>query len=43
MAPLANLLQRAVSVYAGANHFFKGCLGRVAEQVSAHLALKTGR
>ncbi|PRN02684.1 MULTISPECIES: alpha/beta hydrolase [unclassified Pseudomonas] len=47
MAPLANLLQwagpqqRAVSVYAGANHFFKGCLGRAAEQVIAHLALKT--
>ncbi|HEN8732452.1 alpha/beta hydrolase [Pseudomonas sp. FW305-E2] len=48
MAPLANLLQwagpeqRAVSVYAGANHFFKGCLGRAAEQVIAHLAQKTG-
>ena len=47
MAPLANLLQwagpqqRAVSVYAGANHFFKGCLGRAAEQVIAHLVLKT--
>ncbi|MNN93928.1 hypothetical protein D3C81_2124690 [compost metagenome] len=47
MAPLANLMQwagpeqRAVSVYAGANHFFKGCLGRAAEQVVAHLARKT--
>lgn len=47
MAPLGNLLQwagpeqRAVSVYAGASHFFKGCLGRAAEQVIAHLALKT--
>ncbi|MGE8063331.1 alpha/beta hydrolase [Pseudomonas sp. NPDC089547] len=48
MAPLANLLQwagpeqRAVSVYAGANHFFKGCLGRAAEQVIAFLAVRTG-
>ncbi len=47
MAPLANLMQwagpeqRAVSVYAGANHFFKGCLGRAAEQVVAYLAMKT--
>ncbi|MED5612151.1 alpha/beta hydrolase, partial [Pseudomonas sp. JH-2] len=43
MAPLANLLdwarpeQRAVSLFAGANHFFKGCLGRAADQVLAHL------
>ncbi|MFF7066349.1 alpha/beta fold hydrolase [Pseudomonas sp. NPDC008258] len=48
MAPLANLLQwagpeqRAVSVYAGTNHFFKGCLGRAAEQVIAYLAVRTG-
>lgn len=46
MAPLANLLQwaapehRNVSVYAGVNHFFKGCLNNVASQVIAHLEHK---
>ncbi|MDZ3991632.1 alpha/beta hydrolase [Pseudomonas sp. Teo4] len=44
MAPLANLLdwarprQRAVTLYSGANHFFKGCLESAAQQVIAHLA-----
>lgn len=43
MAPLANLLdwarpdQRPVTVFAGANHFFKGCLSVAAEQVARHL------
>ncbi|MFV3290401.1 alpha/beta hydrolase [Pseudomonas sp. NY11955] len=46
MAPLGNLLgwaageQRSVSVYAGADHFFKGCLGRVAEEVCRYLEHK---
>lgn len=43
MAPLANLLdwarpeQRPVTLFAGANHFFKGCLDRAVDQVLAHL------
>ncbi|MCX2888427.1 MULTISPECIES: alpha/beta hydrolase [Pseudomonas] len=46
MAPLPSLLgwaageQRRVSVYAGADHFFKGCLGRVAEEVCRYLQYK---
>ncbi|MEZ1317776.1 alpha/beta fold hydrolase [Pseudomonas fluorescens] len=46
MAPLPNLLQwakpdhRAVTVLAGANHFFKGCLNVAAEQVERHLEYK---
>ncbi|QXH53838.1 alpha/beta hydrolase [Pseudomonas fakonensis] len=46
MAPLANLLQwaapehRSVSVHAGVNHFFKGCLNSVADQVITHLEQK---
>ncbi|WP_306580353.1 alpha/beta hydrolase [Pseudomonas sp.] len=46
MAPLAHLLQwaapehRSVSVFAGANHFFKGCLNIVADQLLAHLEQK---
>lgn len=46
MAPLASLLQwaagesRRVSLYAGADHFFQGCLGRVAEEVCRYLAHK---
>ncbi|HYQ55170.1 MAG TPA: alpha/beta fold hydrolase [Pseudomonas sp.] len=45
MAPLDNLLEwarpdrRPVVLYPGANHFFKGCLAEVAEQVSRHLNL----
>lgn len=43
MAPLANLLDwarpehRPVVVYSAANHFFKGCLAQVADQVVRHL------
>lgn len=43
MAPLANVLEwaradhRPVQVYCGTNHFFKGCLAQVAEQVADHL------
>lgn len=43
MAPLANLLewarpdQRPITVFAGANHFFKGCLNIAAGQVARHL------
>ncbi|MCO8168624.1 alpha/beta hydrolase [Pseudomonas sp. 21LCFQ02] len=43
MAPLANLMNwaaadhRAVSVFAGADHFFKGCLDAAAGQVAAYL------
>lgn len=43
MAPLANLLdwarpaQREVVLYAGADHFFKGCLERAVERVLEHL------
>lgn len=43
MAPLANLLdwarpgRRAVVVYPGSNHFFKGCLAQVAQHVTTHL------
>lgn len=43
MAPLANLLdwarpaQREVVLYAGADHFFKGCLERAVERVIQHL------
>ncbi|MCP1624944.1 alpha/beta hydrolase [Pseudomonas nitroreducens] len=44
MAPLSNLLdwarpaQREVVLYAGADHFFKGCLERAVERVLEHLA-----
>ncbi|MBD9578943.1 alpha/beta hydrolase [Pseudomonas sp. PDM23] len=44
MAPLANLLdwarptQREVVLYAGADHFFKGCLERAVERVLEHLS-----
>lgn len=44
MAPLANLLdwarpqQREVLLYAGADHFFKGCLERAVERVLEHLS-----
>ncbi|MEP9319640.1 alpha/beta family hydrolase [Pseudomonas sp. LABIM340] len=44
MAPLANLLdwarpaQREVVLYAGADHFFKGCLERAVERVLQHLS-----
>jgi alpha/beta superfamily hydrolase len=44
MAPLTNLLdwarpaQREVVLYAGADHFFKGCLERAVERVLEHLA-----
>lgn len=43
MAPLVSLMDwaagehRRVSVYAGADHFFKGCLSRVAEEVCRYL------
>lgn len=43
IAPLANLLdwarpqQRPVTVYAGADHFFKGCLPQVLDRVLAEL------
>lgn len=43
MAPLANLLdwarpqQREVVLYAGADHFFKGCLEQAVERVIQHL------
>ncbi|PJI50383.1 MAG: alpha/beta hydrolase [Pseudomonas sp.] len=43
MAPLANLLdwarpaKREVVLYAGADHFFKGCLERAVERVLEHL------
>jgi len=43
MAPLPNLLdwarpaQREVVLYAGADHFFKGCLERAVERVVEHL------
>ncbi|MGC4010823.1 MAG: hypothetical protein QM805_18670 [Pseudomonas sp.] len=43
MAPLANLLdwarpqQREVLLYAGADHFFKGCLENAVERVLQHL------
>lgn len=46
MAPLASLLQwaapehRGISVYAGANHFFKDCLNDVAKEVVAYLEYK---
>ena len=29
--------QRPVTLFAGANHFFKGCLDRAVDQVLAHL------
>ncbi|MDR2958542.1 MAG: hypothetical protein LBV10_03280 [Stenotrophomonas sp.] len=44
MAPLANLLdwarpaQREVVLYAGADHFFKGCLERAVDRVLEHLS-----
>lgn len=43
MAPLANLFdwarpeRRAVMVFPGSNHFFKGCLAQVAQHVATHL------
>ncbi|MDH0704963.1 alpha/beta hydrolase [Pseudomonas sp. GD03862] len=43
MAPLVSLMDwaagehRRVSVYAGADHFFKGCLSRVGEEVCRYL------
>lgn len=46
MAPLANLMRwaapehRAVSVHAGVNHFFKGCLNNVVLQVVGYLEQK---
>ncbi|WP_419897070.1 alpha/beta hydrolase [Roseomonas sp. USHLN139] len=44
MAPLASLLdwgrasQHPVTVFPGADHFFKGCLAQALDQVVAHLA-----
>ena len=49
MAPLANLLdwarpaQREVWLYAGADHFFKGCLERAVERVLEHLSRAISR
>lgn len=49
MAPLANLLewarpaQREVVLYAGADHFFKGCLERGVERVLEHLSRAISR
>ncbi|QRY77885.1 alpha/beta hydrolase [Pseudomonas sp. PDNC002] len=48
MAPLANLLdwarpaRREVVLYAGADHFFKGCLERAVERVQEHLERSIG-
>ncbi|MCY1432745.1 hypothetical protein D9M71_487530 [compost metagenome] len=47
MAPLSNLMQwaaadhRSVTVFAGADHFFKGCLSAAAQQVVSYLESKT--
>lgn len=49
IAPLANVLswvrleQRPVLVFPGANHFFKGCLDKVANKVREHLNLALAR